>query len=73
MDRSVLDGDERPRTGYPGRRQETDRAFGTTGLPPCTRQRTAKKANEGAGTRTQDQRIKSPLLYRLSYALDLLP
>lgn len=30
--------------------------------------RTAK-ASEGAGTRTQDQRIKSPLLYRLSYAL----
>lgn len=26
-------------------------------------------ANESAGTRTQDQRIKSPLLYRLSYTL----
>src|SRR4051794_27725554 len=25
-------------------------------------------ANEGAGARTQDLRIKSPLLYRLSYA-----
>jgi hypothetical protein len=24
--------------------------------------------NEGGGTRTHDQRIKSPLLYRLSYA-----
>jgi hypothetical protein len=24
--------------------------------------------NEGAGTRTRDLRIKSPLLYRLSYA-----
>jgi len=28
--------------------------------------------NEGAGTRTQDQRIKSPLLYQLSYALSFL-
>lgn len=26
--------------------------------------------NEGAGTRTRDQRIKSPLLYQLSYALE---
>ena len=25
--------------------------------------------SEGGGTRTHDQRIKSPLLYRLSYAL----
>ena len=29
------------------------------------------KKNEGAGTRTQDQRIKSPLLYQLSYTLSL--
>jgi len=28
-----------------------------------------RKASESAGTRTQDQRIKSPLLYRLSYTL----
>jgi hypothetical protein len=27
---------------------------------------------EGAGTRTQDLRIKSPLLYRLSYAFAAL-
>jgi hypothetical protein len=27
--------------------------------------------SEGAGARTQDLRIKSPLLYRLSYALNL--
>ncbi len=33
------------------------------------RQITVNSFNEGAGTRTQDQRIKSPLLYRLSYAL----
>jgi hypothetical protein len=26
------------------------------------------KTSEGTGTRTQDLRIKSPLLYRLSYA-----
>ena len=26
-----------------------------------------KSESEGAGTRTQDQRIKSPLLYQLSY------
>lgn len=31
--------------------------------------RQEKEKSEGAGTRTQDQRIKSPLLYRLSYAL----
>ncbi len=29
----------------------------------------ASEENEGGGTRTLDQRIKSPLLYRLSYAL----
>ena len=29
----------------------------------------ADAGNEGAGTRTLDQRIKSPLLYQLSYAL----
>ena len=28
-----------------------------------------RKKSEGAGTRTQDQRIKSPLLYQLSYTL----
>jgi hypothetical protein len=28
------------------------------------------KESEGTGTRTLDLRIKSPLLYRLSYALD---
>lgn len=28
--------------------------------------------HEGAGTRTQDPRLKRPLLYRLSYALELL-
>ncbi len=28
-----------------------------------------KNTSEGGGTRTHDQRIKSPLLYRLSYAL----
>ncbi len=26
--------------------------------------------SEAAGTRTRDQRIKSPLLYRLSYSLE---
>jgi hypothetical protein len=30
-----------------------------------------KRLSEGGGTRTHDQRIKSPLLYRLSYALDI--
>ncbi len=29
-------------------------------------------SSEGAGTRTQDLRIKSPLLYRLSYASETL-
>ena len=29
----------------------------------------SKNMSEGGGTRTHDQRIKSPLLYRLSYAL----
>jgi hypothetical protein len=29
----------------------------------------AGKENEGAGARTQDLRIKSPLLYQLSYTL----
>jgi hypothetical protein len=28
----------------------------------------SRNVNEGAGDRTQDQRIKSPLLYQLSYA-----
>ena len=28
-------------------------------------------SSEGGGTRTHGQRIKSPLLYRLSYALNL--
>src|SRR5690606_13794636 len=37
------------------------------------RQRTCcKKENETAGTRTQDLRIKSPLLYQLSYDLKVL-
>jgi hypothetical protein len=27
-----------------------------------------RKSNEGGGIRTHDQRIKSPLLYQLSYA-----
>lgn len=31
--------------------------------------RAARPGNEGAGTRTRDPRIKSPLLYQLSYAL----
>jgi hypothetical protein len=31
-----------------------------------------KEKSEGAGTRTLDQRIKSPLLYRLSYTLGWL-
>ena len=31
-----------------------------------------KKTSEGAGARTLDLRIKSPLLYQLSYALDPL-
>ena len=31
--------------------------------------RNDKKRSEGAGTRTLDLRIKSPLLYQLSYAL----
>ncbi len=30
----------------------------------------AKEGSEGAGTRTLDLRIKSPLLYQLSYALE---
>ncbi len=30
---------------------------------------TGSKASEGAGARTLDLRIKSPLLYQLSYAL----
>lgn|GEM_PF-4581356 len=30
-----------------------------------------RSGNETAGTRTQDPRIKSPLLYRLSYGLAL--
>ena len=33
----------------------------------------ARPAIEGAGTRTRDLRIKSPLLYRLSYALGVIP
>ena len=40
------------------------REIGTLPATPAE----AKKENEGAGTRTQDLRIKSPLLYRLSYA-----
>jgi hypothetical protein len=31
------------------------------------------KKNEGAGTRTQDPRLKRPLLYQLSYTLSLGP
>jgi hypothetical protein len=30
-----------------------------------------RKENENAGARTQDLRIKSPLLYRLSYILNV--
>ena len=52
----------------------------TCGLPPPstetgrqTNRRQAvvpdDKASEAAGARTQDQRIKSPMLYRLSYSL----
>ena len=29
-----------------------------------------RRSNEGAGTRTLDLRLKRPLLYQLSYALD---
>ena len=32
----------------------------------------ANKRSEGAGARTLDLRIKSPLLYQLSYALKVL-
>src|SRR5437588_13060452 len=41
-------------------------------MPPTARRRKAffrsENIGEGAGTRTQDRRIKSPLLYQLSYA-----
>ena len=33
------------------------------------RERDVRKANEPAGDRTRDLRIKSPLLYQLSYRL----
>ena len=40
---------------------------------PAGRGGGVKKENDGAGTRTQDLRIKSPLLYRLSYAFIASP
>lgn len=40
-----------------------------TGSRRTTSGKNPERRSEGAGTRTQDLRIKSPLLYRLSYAL----
>jgi hypothetical protein len=43
------------------------------GMPRAAyRWRLAGRQNEAAGTRTQDLRIKSPLLYRLSYSLEVV-
>ena len=39
----------------------------SAGLAAESRDESSSVANDRAGTRTQDQRIKSPLLYRLSY------
>ncbi len=49
-----------PAKSLPGRAMSTD--FVRRRCPPIIE-------NEAAGTRTQDLRIKSPLLYRLSYNL----
>ncbi len=43
-----------------------DRPLPKNAISPCN---TWAYANEGAGARTLDLRIKSPLLYQLSYAL----
>ena len=38
-------------------------------MKSCARSEVAVKLNDPAGTRTQDLRIKSPLLYQLSYRI----
>ena len=55
-------------------RRSPNRAPSGPPLPPTETRRTPKRRkvvipSEAAGARTQDQRIKSPMLYRLSYSL----
>ncbi len=54
---------------------ESSQLAKTIKKPLVSQEKPEVLSNESAGTRTQDQRIKSPLLYRLSYTLPffLLP